>query len=87
MKAVTVKARDFVPKGRVYLMPNTDHPEVDLWLTIDEAEHLLVVCHPDHEQVVRDAIAIEQERPAWWRDTRAIEAAIEQAGERRGGAA
>ena len=77
MKAVKVVAREMIPKGAVYVMPDTSHPEVDLFVTIDDADALVVACHPDHEQVVRDAIAIEQERPKWWRDLRRIEALVQ----------
>lgn len=76
VKAVTIKPREIIPPGRVYVMPNIDHPEIDLRMTIDEADHLIIACHPSHEQAVRDAVALEQERPKWWRDMRAIEAAI-----------
>lgn len=76
MKPVTVKPRRFVSKGAVYVMPDTSHPEVDLFTTLDDADALVIVCHPDHEQLVRDALAIEQERPRWWRDMRRIEAAL-----------
>lgn len=76
MKPVTIKPRTFIPKGKVYVMPDTSHPEVDMWVTIDDADALVIACHPDHEQVLRDAVALEQERPKWWRDMRRIEAAL-----------
>lgn len=79
MKAITIKPRPFVPKGRVYLMPDTSHPEVDLFTPMEQADALVIACHPDHEQLVRDAVAIEQERPKWWRDLRSFEAAISAA--------
>lgn len=57
-------------------MADISHPEVDVFTTIEEADALVVVCHPVHEEALRDAIAVEQERPQWWRDMRAIEEAI-----------
>lgn len=76
MKPVTITARSFIPKGRIFLMADTSHPEADPLTPVDEADRLLLLCHTDYEQVVRDAIAIEQELPKWWRDLRHIEAAL-----------
>ena len=76
MKPITIMVRSIMPKGIVALMADTSHPEVDLFTSIDDADALVLACHPDHEQVVRDAVAIEQERPKWWRDLRRIEDAI-----------
>lgn len=76
MKTLTIQARFIVQRGRIYLMPNIDHPDVDMWLTIDDAEHLIAVCHPDDERWLRDVIAVEQERPRCWRDVQRIEAAM-----------
>lgn len=76
MKPVTIKARSIMPKGKIFLMADISHPEVDPFTTIDDADALVIACHPDHEQVVRDAVALEQERPKWWRDLRRIEDAI-----------
>ncbi len=66
MKAVTIRARTIIPQGCVYVMPNTEHLEVSLWTTLDEAEHLIVACHVDDERRVRDAVAVAQETPKWW---------------------
>jgi hypothetical protein len=82
VKAVVIKPYSYVPSGSVYVMADTSHPEVSLWTTIDEADALIIACHPDHEQIVRDVVAIEQERPRWWRDLRAFEAAIASASSR-----
>lgn len=68
MKAVTVRAHSWLPRGQVFVMANTDHPELPVVLPIDEAEHVVIVCHPSDERAVRDALAVEQERPKWWRD-------------------
>lgn len=76
MKAVTIRSRRFVPQGKVFVLPDTEHPEVSPWTTLDEADHLLVACHPSDEQAVRDAVAVAQERPRWWRDVQAIERAL-----------
>lgn len=76
MKAITIRARTLIPKGHIYLMPNTEHPEVDLFTTIDEAEHLIVACHVDDEHRVRDAVAVAQETPKWWLDLRRFERAL-----------
>lgn len=76
MKPVTIKSRTFAPRGQVFIMADTSHPEVDPLTTIDDAGALVLVCHPDQEQVLRDAVALEQERPRWWRDMRRIEAAL-----------
>jgi hypothetical protein len=73
MKPVVIKPRRFVPRGRIYVMPDTSHPEVDIWTTLDDADALILTCHPDHEEMLRDAVAIEQERPKWWRDLRRLE--------------
>jgi hypothetical protein len=43
-------------------MADTDHPEIDPLTPIDDADALIVACHPDNERVLLDAIAIEQER-------------------------
>jgi hypothetical protein len=63
MKAVTIKPREFIPKGHIYLMPDTSHPEIDMWVTIEDADALILVCHPDHEQLVRDAVAMNDIDP------------------------
>jgi hypothetical protein len=76
MKAVTIQPRSFIPEGKVFVMADTSHPEVDLWTTIDEADALIIACHPEQEQAVRDLVAVEQERPKWWRDMRRFEATI-----------
>ncbi len=78
MKAVTIRARTIIPAGRVYVMPNTEHPEVDPWATIDAAEHLIVACHVDDEQRVRDAVAVAQETPQWWLDLRRFERILQR---------
>lgn len=79
MKPVTIKVRSIMPKGQIFLMADTSHPEVDPFTSIDDADALVIACHPDHERVVRDAVAIAQERPQWWRDLRWIEEAIANA--------
>lgn len=73
MKAVTIRVREIMPRGQVAVMADVSHPEVDVFTTIDNADALVIACHPDHEQVVRDAVAIEQERPRWWRELRRLE--------------
>jgi hypothetical protein len=73
VKRVTVRPNQYVPKGQAFLMADTDHPEIDLLTPIDDADALIVACHPDNERVLLDAIAIEQERPKWWRDQQALE--------------
>jgi hypothetical protein len=73
MKRVTVRPNQYVPKGQVFLMADTGHPEIDPLTPIDDADALIIACHPDNERVLLDAIAIEQERPKWWRDQQALE--------------
>ncbi len=79
MKAITIRARSIIPAGSVYVMPNTEHPEISLWTTLDEAEHLIVACHIDDEQRVRDAVALAQEYPKWWLDLRRFERVLQTA--------
>lgn len=74
MKPVTICPRSFMPRGKVFVMADVSHPEVDVFTTIDDADALVIACHPDDEQALRDAVAIEQERPKWWRDLRRLEA-------------
>jgi hypothetical protein len=73
VKRVTVRPNQFVPRGKVFVMADTSHPEVDPLTSIDDAGALVIACHPDNERVLLDAIAIEQERPKWWRDQQALE--------------
>lgn len=81
MRPVTILPRSYCPKGKLYVMADTSHPEVDVSTSIEDADALMVLCHPEHEQVLRDAIAIEQERPKWWRDMQRIERTIREAAE------
>lgn len=78
MKAITFRPHPYVPRLRVYLMPDADHPEVDPFTSLDDADRIVLVYHPDHDQLVRDAVAIEQERPAWWREMREFQTALER---------
>jgi hypothetical protein len=68
VKSVTIKARPFIPAGRVHVMPDIAVEGISLSTTTDEAQHLVIDCHPGDEQRVADALAIEQQRPNWWQD-------------------
>jgi hypothetical protein len=68
-----VRVTSFVPKGQVLTMPDHSHPETPMFdfswgpngLESSPAEipdGTIVACHPDDERMVRDAIAIAQER-------------------------
>lgn len=76
MKPVVIQTVSWAPKGSVFVMADTSHPEIDLMTTIDDANKLRLVCHPDEEEAVRDAVAICQERPKWWEDMRRFEALL-----------
>ena len=78
-----VRANEFVPKGRVFVMANYEHPETPMFefgwghdgITTESAEvpdGRIIACHPEDEQRVRDALAVAQERPKWWENTQAI---------------
>jgi hypothetical protein len=82
MKPLRVQARRFVEPGRVYVVPDVSHPEVDLFTAVDDADALIVVCSIEDEQRLRDIIAVEQERPRWWREVRRIEDALRKGGPR-----
>lgn len=80
MKPLTIKADPLCPARRAFLMPDVTDPRVDPLDAFDggieAAERLLILCHPDDEQRIRDAVAVEQERPKWWRDWQRIEQAF-----------
>ena len=80
MKTVTIKARPFIPAGRVHVMADIAEEGINLATTTDEAQHLVIDCHPGEEQRVRDALAIEQQRPNWWHDLKHFEETMRSTG-------
>lgn len=79
-----VQVSQFARPGAVVIMVDYSHPETPMHdfgidargqITAKPAEipdGRVLLCHPDDEQHVRDALAIAQERPKWWEDMRAF---------------
>lgn len=62
MRVHVVKTSPHVPRGRMFLAANREHPEARFTTAnVDEAESLFVFCHPDDEQSTRDTLAVAQE--------------------------
>ncbi len=61
MIPIRVKLNHWLPKNQIFIMADASHPEVPLFLPIEEATALWAVCHPAHDQVLRDAIALLEE--------------------------
>lgn len=71
--------------GTVYVVTDYSHPETpfsdfglgpNCEITSTPAEipdGRTIVCHPDDEQRVRDALAVAQETPQWWLDQQQFE--------------
>ena len=68
-----IRTSVFLQRGQVVVMPNYEHPEVEMFnfswgptgLQARETEipdGRILYCHPDDEQRVRDALALLQER-------------------------
>lgn len=78
-------------RGTVHIVPDYEHPEIpffdfglgrDCAITATPAEvpdGRIIVCHPDDEQRVRDALAVAQETPQWWLDQQRFEQALRSA--------
>ncbi len=65
--------------GKVLILPNYEHPEAGSPLGGEVPDGRLVICHPDDEQRVRDAIAVAQETPKWWLDWQRFERMLKEA--------
>lgn len=87
---VKVRSSSIVSRGQVLVMADFEHPEtpiMDFWMEGGEIQSAsapvpdgrIIVCHPDDEQRVRDAVAVAQERPKWWEDWQAVERLIGRA--------
>lgn len=68
-----VRPHWLVPRGQVLVMANYEHPETPMFEFEMGADGIvsrdapvpdgrIVACHPDDEQMVRDALALAQER-------------------------
>jgi len=85
VKPVTIVVSALLQRAHVCVTADFSDPRVDLFTSVDDAEALVLACHPDYERVLRDVVAIEQERPKWWRDMRRIEELVAGGATPRGG--
>lgn len=83
MKPLTIRANPLIPVGKVFVMPDVTDPKIGFNFDtgLDGAERLLIACHPDDEQMVRDVIAVEQEQQKWSLDWQRIKQAFAAARE------
>ncbi len=77
-----IEASQFGVKGKVMLMADPNAPTVtqEVVPDIHDAAGVLLLCHPDDEQWVRDVIAREQEAPKDWRDWQRLLAILNRGG-------
>jgi len=65
-----IQAHWAVPPRKVVLMADPDAPTIsdEVMPNIHDAAGVLLLCHEDDEQNLRNVIAREQEAPKVWRD-------------------
>lgn len=94
MDGVVVRPRSFIPKGTIFIVPNYEHPEIPMtefsWgpgglesRPAPTPDGRIIMCHPEDERRLRDALAIVQERPKWWEDWQRVERALRRVINRR----
>jgi hypothetical protein len=83
-----IEATAYGVKGKVFLMGDPQGPSRGSVMgqpdefpePIDHHARVLLLCHPDDEQRIRDVIAREQEAPKVWRDWQRLVTALNQPG-------
>lgn len=67
MKQTRVEVSSFVPKNHIVVSPDY-MKEKHLFISIEEADYLLINCHQDQEFEVRTALlVVTHTEQMWWR--------------------
>jgi hypothetical protein len=61
MKRIRVIVSRYARPGRYMMVPDFKDPECGCCRTVAEAKAVVIACHADDEQRVRDAVAVSQE--------------------------